>query len=47
MAGVAASIPLPHGMTCWRDEQPPTLLLIPLICCDEPREGGLALSVMV
>jgi hypothetical protein len=47
MVGVAASSPPPHGRTRWRDEQPPILLLIPLICYDEPREGGLALSVMM
>ena len=36
MAGAVASFPLPHGRTRWRGEQPPMLLLIPLICYDEP-----------
>jgi hypothetical protein len=36
MAGAAASFQLPHGRTRWRGEQPPMLLLIPLICYHEP-----------
>ncbi len=48
MAGVAVSFPLPRGRMRWRGEQPPMLLLIPLICYDEPCEGGfIALSLGV